>query len=951
MKEKNLQLRNIAKTTMIALFLGVVGKMYSYDFSAICETGQTLYYNITDATNHYVELTCPGGAIYNGWSGYSQPTGNIIIPESVQHDDVAYSVTTIGSFAFSRCGGLSSLTLPNTVTSIGSNAFCFCSGLTDSLIIPNSVISIGESAFIYCLGFTNLTLGNSVTEIGYRAFSYCTGLDQIMVDSNNTTYDSRENCNAIIKTSTNELIVGCKNTVILNSVTSIGKGAFMGCSTLTGNLVIPNSVTTIGDYSFDGCSGLTGDLTIPNSVTTLGKFAFANCSGFMGGLTIGNSVTSISRNAFWGCSGLTGNLVIPNTVITIDTSAFNGCTGFTGDLIIPNSVTTIGEFAFNNCTGFNGGLTIGNSVTTIGNGVFWGCSGLTGNIVIPNSVTTIGDFAFDNCTGFTGSLTIGNSVTYLSGFEGCTGLTGNLTIPNTVTYIGMYAFSGCSGLKGSLTIPNSVTSIGHFAFSACSGFTGNLTIGNSVSTIGNSAFQNCSGFTEYLTIGKAVTEIGSDAFYGCFGLSEMIMLGTTPPSLGNYYVFSNTNGCPIYVPYESLYDYNSATKWSSYSNRIYPMAYTTISGYGEDTGNWRFIAFPLAETTTPISVDNMITESNYDLYRFDQSEDAEWRNYKANNFDLENGQGYLYANSEDVNIIFKGTFNEDNTKTVDLVYDANAFFAGWNLVGNPFPINAYTNKSYYTMNEDGTAIEPVAVSMGTAIPVCTGVMVKAENTGESVTFSKTALEGQLANQGVLQIAVAQNTTRGNSVQDKSIVSFNKGDELSKFVFNKDNAILYIPKGCEHYAIACAEKQGEMPLNLVVKENGSYTISVNPKDVEVKYLHLIDNLKGADVDLLDTPNYSFEAKTSDYASRFRLVFSASGNTDDENEEPFAFINNGNIIVTGDYANATLQIVDLTGHVVVSTEVANNTSINGIASGVYVLRLINGENVRTQKIVVH
>lgn len=407
----------------------------------------------------------------------------------------------------------------------------------------------------------------------------------------------------------------------------------------------------------------------------------------------------------------------------------------------------------------------------------------------------------------------------------------------------------------------------------------------------------------------------------------------------------------IYVPYESLNDYKTTAYWSDYASQMQPMTYTTIPSYGEGEGNYRFIASPLVGNTDPTTVDNMITETAYDLYRFDQSEEAEWQNYKANNFNLINGQGYLYANSEDVNLIFKGNFNENSTKTINLIYEAGEPFAGWNLVGNPFPVAAtVTGSSYYVMNEEGTGLNPTPVSSGGTIPACTGIMVHATVLGQPVTFSTSAPEMQSQNNGMLQIAVAENA-RGNAIEDKAVISFNEGDALCKFVFNKDNAQISIPQGGEDYAIACVEKRGEMPLNFKAAKNGSYTLSVNPEAVEMEYLHLVDNLTGNDIDLLVTPSYTFEGKTSDYASRFRLVFSVYGDVDGDNEEPFAFISNGSIIVTGDYANAMLQIVDLTGRVVVSTEVANNTSINGIASGVYVLRLINGENVRTQKIVIH
>ena len=608
------------------------------------------------------------------------------------------------------------------------------------------------------------------------------------------------------------------------------------------------------------------------------------------------------------------------------------------------------DFISNVKGSYSGLLTIGNSVTTIGDWAFYNCSGFTGSLTIPNSVTTIGEVAFFGCSGFTGSLTISNSV----------------------TSIGVNPFAGCSGLEyieveSGNTVYDSRSNCNAIIKTSSNELVAGCKttiIPNSVITIGDGAFYECSGLTGSLTIPNSVTTIGSYAFSGCSGLNEAMLYNYNPPSLGSY-AFSNTS-FPIYVPYKSLNDYKTATNWSNYEDRIFPMAYTTISDYGVGEGNYRFIASPLVENTAPTAVDNMITETPYDLYRFDQSEDAEWINYKANmeDFVLENGQGYLYANAEDVNLIFKGEFNEDDTKEVGLAYDANAEFAGWNLVGNPFPVDAYANKSYYTMNEDGTAIEPVAVSMETAIPACTGVMVMAEAEGETVVFSTEAPEAA-TNQGCLQIELSQavelvetptrkqdgTSTGSGTLHDKAIVSFNAGDELEKFFFNEDNAKLYIQQGNRDFAIACSEKSGEMPLNFKAAKDGIYTLSVNPDNVDLDYLHLIDNLTGVDVDLLQTPAYSFTAKTTDYTSRFRLVFFANdASSDPASDAPFAFISNGSIVIIGAEADAVLQIVDMQGRIIVCCDAAHHVSIDGMTSSVYVLRLIEGESIRTQKIVI-
>ena len=215
--------------------------------------------------------------------------------------NIPNSVTSIGEMTFSGCTSLTCVNIPNSVTTIGNSAFSGCSGLT-SITIGNSVTTIEYGAFDGCTGLTSITIPNSVTSIGEFAFSNCSGLTSINVEEGNTMYDSRNNCNAIIETESNTLLYGCQTTSILNSVTSIGVGAFSGCSGLT-RITIPNSVTNIGYSAFYNCSGLTS-ITIPNSVTSIEDYAFSKCSGLTS-ITIPNSVTSIGFSAFYNCSGLT----------------------------------------------------------------------------------------------------------------------------------------------------------------------------------------------------------------------------------------------------------------------------------------------------------------------------------------------------------------------------------------------------------------------------------------------------------------------------------------------------------------------------------------------------------------------------------------------------------------------------------------------------------------------
>lgn len=372
-----------------------------------------------------------------------------------------------------------------------------------------------------------------------------------------------------------------------------------------------------------------------------------------------------------------------------------------------------------------------------------------------------------------------------------------------------------------------------------------------------------------------------------------------------------------------------------------------IVGYGGNEGGYYLIANPLTNTISPVNAGLITTGSNYDLYDWDYSasDGLEWRNYKEHNFNLYNSWGSLYANESDVELSFNGSIKANNipvTRTTS--YSSGYEFGGWRLYGNPFVCDAYlhtesTEIAFFRMNATGDGFETATG----AIHPLEGFFVQVTASGQSLTISREAP----AQRGQLNL----NLSRNNRRLDNAIVIFGEGRNLGKLSFRENSSKVYIPMEGKDCAAVFTTGMGEIPVNFKPEEKGTYTLDFANQDVAFNYLHLIDNLTGVETDLLAEPSYTFTAKTTDYASRFKLVF-ATGSSVDSETDTFAFINSsGNLSIFGIEGEATVQVIDILGHVLSSETFSGSyeKKING-TPGVYMVRLLNGDDVKVQKIVV-
>ena len=375
-------------------------------------------------------------------------------PEDLERYNIDKSVSIICNEAFSKCKWLLSIDMSNSVLHIGKRAFRYCTRLydiklssclitigdnsfdgcytLDSISLPISVKSIGNYAFHGCI-IQSIDIPENVENIGKGAFSSCYKLNKISVASKNNNYDSRNDCNAIIESSSNKLISGCYNTIIPYGILSIGKCAFEYCSKIT-TITIPKGLQIIEDRAFDGCLGLTS-INIPDSVTTIGNYAFSYCQK-LSSITIPEKVERINKCVFSDCISLS-SVVLHDKLISIGEDAFGSCEKLR-NIKLPDSLKEIDSRAFS----YSGlqSIEIPIGITKIKFQTF-GCSKLK-DVVIPGSVDVIGKNAFEHC------------------------LMEKIIIPNSVIKIESGAFSGSYKLK-TVDIPYSVKYIESGAFACC----------------------------------------------------------------------------------------------------------------------------------------------------------------------------------------------------------------------------------------------------------------------------------------------------------------------------------------------------------------------------------------------------------------------------------------------------------------------------------------------------
>ena len=562
----------------------------------------------------------------------------------------------------------------------------------------------------------------------------------------------------------------------------------------------------------------------------------------------------------------------------------------------------------------------GNSSAGIGSGRSSSCGTVTisdGTVTATGSQYAAGigsGYYYSSC----GNITINGGIVNATGGELAAGIgsgrassCGNITISGgTITATGGYRGAGigsgwpssCDNIAisgGTVTATGGQSAAG--IGSGCNSSCGNIVITNSAERVTATKGDNCDnaigkGYgsdatcgtvtiggveTGFITQSPFVTfpyTVGFDANGGTGTMdNQSFMYNVAQHLTSNNFTYSghafqgwaNTaEGPKVYDNEESVSNLADTiatvtlyAKWEALPSTTLP-----IAGYGTGNGGWHLIASPMSSPITPTAENGFLT-NEYDLYRFNQGAEREWENWKQAgdhyHFNLESGCGYLYATQAGTTLTFSGTPYTGNGE-VTLHKTTGAQFEGWNLIGNPYGTSATINKAFYRMNPETNA--EIIPADNSTVAAMEGIFVVADTDGETVTFAESARGGESEKRIII------NLSDNTALIDRAIIRFDEGQTLPKFQLFENNTKIYIPQNGTDYAMMTAKQEGELPINFKAKENGVYTLTVSETfRFPLSVLRLIDHLTGADIDLLTTPNYTFEAKTTDHANRFKLVF--------------------------------------------------------------------------------
>ena len=323
-----------------------------------------------------------------------------------------------------------------------------------------------------------------------------------------------------------------------------------------------------------------------------------------------------------------------------------------------------------------------------------------------------------------------------------------------------------------------------------------------------------------------------------------------------------------------------------------------ITGYAKGGSGWYTIASPVDGFAV-----GTLTDGTYDLYSYDEANHL-WYNQEAHTGDfttLSRGTGYLYANSSAKTVSFAGSMKATNAEvTVPLSWasDVDAL-KGFNLVGNPFTRNLTSGEvtlngsaltTYYVIENGSEWVTRNLTS--NPIKPGQGFLVQATDASQNLVFNPSA-KGETATKPAFICIEAGN----ESFMDCAYVQIGQGNTLRKMTMNENVPHVYVMNNGKDYAAATIENAtGEIPVGFNAAYDGIYTINVNSKGLEADYLHLVDKVTGADIDLLTTPSYSFEANTGNNANRFRLVFAANDVDEYSESTNFAYFNGSEWVIT-------------------------------------------------------